>query len=87
MALFISCWTAQIIVLSESNSLQDDHSALTVPGVPPSIGSTTNHSGGAGISSVGVAFSGYVIGTPRVPSAYSIEIAALYILSSCKETT
>ena len=86
-ALVISCWTAQILVNWGSNSWQADHSAVTVPGTPPDDGWTLSHSGGDGTSSVGVALPSHETGSPRLPSGYSIAIAALYCLWSDRGTS
>ena len=53
-----------------------------VPAVPPEIEFAVNHSGGDGTSSIGVALKGHDIGSPIEPSAYSVTIAARYLLPS-----
>ena len=82
IALVISCSAAHILVLPGSSSSHIDHSMTRLPAVPPDIASATNHSGGLGISSVGVTLPGHAIASPIVPSGYSIAMAALYNLSS-----
>ena len=84
IALVISCLTAQILENCGSSSSHADHSMDNDPGVPPDIGSALIQSGGLGISSVGVVFPVQVIGSPKLPSGYSIDIADLYCLVSLK---